>query len=361
VHSSIEAYDAYAAIIVDGTLTGFNKTAKAYCSEANKHAHAPVIWSSDAVSVEQCWAQCRGMWPQCTCFDFDNTTAPSDTCSPSDFTTNLTGLECMGLAPAQDKQITAEACAIACCATNGCEVYQFTTPHPEPSTFEPCWIGTLDQGGHSCVPSGNWVGGARPSPNQMFSLMTDYGALQSSLVDKTTPDSATQMCVHVRPATPQAPVVPLGTLVGLETCDSLANQQLVYDTKNGTIFLFDGVGSMRPQTACVDGTAKGPTSDQALMLQMSQCYTDQRTAASNKARAQEHQQWEYDASISKKVLWRECDSVRKIVDTQAFLVYTMPAIYALNRALRLTVSLSHLYTPAVPPRWYWRSVHLRDG
>jgi hypothetical protein len=213
-------------------------------------------------------------------------------------------LECMGLTSPSDVALTPEACAIACCATTGCEVYQFTNNLQDYNRH--CWIGALDQGGHSCIPSpGNFVGGGRPSPNQMFSLMTDQGALQSSLVDKTDPDSATLMCVHVRPTTPQALVVPSGTLVGLEDCDGLTNQQLAYDPTNGTIFLFDGVAGARQQSACLDGTAKGPGSGENRMLQMWQCYTDPSNLP-NKARAKEHQRWEYDTSISKKV--KECSS-----------------------------------------------------
>jgi hypothetical protein len=50
-------------------------------------------------------------------------------------------------------------------------------------------------------------------------------------------------------------VVPQGTLVTLEPCDGLSNQQLQYDPTNGTISLYDeNMG--RQATACLDGTAK---------------------------------------------------------------------------------------------------------
>jgi hypothetical protein len=46
--------------------------------------------------------------------------------------------------------------------------------------------------------------------------------------------------------------------------------------------------------------AKGPQSDQKLMLQMWLCYNDPLKVA-HKARAQEHQQWVYNATVSNKL------------------------------------------------------------
>jgi hypothetical protein len=167
VASSREAYAAYVLWIYDGYFMGYNLTRKAFCSNTLNPAqgHAPEIWSSDGLTVQECQQECTKRHPTCTCFDFDNSTAPFDTCGLADFTTNLTGVECMGLTDPDDKAITPEACATACCAKEGCEVWQLKAD-------QGCWLGILDQGGQSCVKQSGWMGGARPSPNQMFSLMT---------------------------------------------------------------------------------------------------------------------------------------------------------------------------------------------
>lgn len=79
--------------------------------------------------------------------------SPAGECAS--FTTNYTGLQCMGLN--EIAATTLEQCAQACCDDWGCEVYQFCaagqTCGGSTSTSAQCWVGSVSQ----CNNSSNWV------------------------------------------------------------------------------------------------------------------------------------------------------------------------------------------------------------
>jgi hypothetical protein len=205
-HSSIEHYDAY--IPIDNAGSGlYTKTADGYCGDTaippGASSHAAVSFSSDHLSLAECQEQCTQQ--QCTCFDFNNKTAPSDSCSPGDFIVPLVDIECMGLRTPQDSAVTEEACAEECCALGEqCEVWQFYTGTD--GKFSPCWIGKIVA--NSCISSPGWVGGGRPSPNQLFA-MSNTAVRSEELV--SAPGSAAQqpLCMHSRPVAPMPVDIPV--------------------------------------------------------------------------------------------------------------------------------------------------------
>jgi hypothetical protein len=267
----------YTAFVLNQTSGSYITREHRYCANPTGSGHAPEVYSSDTLDLKGCMAKCVSL--QCTCFDFNNLTAPTDTCSEDDFIIDLDDVECLGLQqPGGDHAVTPEACAMACCAAgSGCEVWQFTTAWAD----NECWIGKMAS--DSCFANAGWKGGGRPSPNQMFSMSPTGQSVQSS--QYVTEDNSTavyQLCMHAKQEAPMAVEIPDGTPVKLEPCNGQWNQQFEYYA-DSTIRL-----SSDP-TSCLDGMARGPGEGEWLFTHMWKCYDDPTLDAGTVRPAQEHQ------------------------------------------------------------------------
>jgi hypothetical protein len=103
-----------------------------------------------------------------------------------------------------------------------CEIWQFTDDMQAAESEYNCWLGKITP--DSCIAKpGVWQGGARPSPNQLFTLVGD--AIKSTLKINTTlpaPRSGygvEEICMHARHESPLAMDVPRSTGIDLEPCD----------------------------------------------------------------------------------------------------------------------------------------------
>jgi hypothetical protein len=292
---SREAYDSY---FPNASFpSGFNKSSHYFCGHTKDAAidgyHAPVSWASDAVDLAGCMAQCRQ--DGCTCFDFNNLTTPFDTCGLADFIVPLNDIRCYGLLATYDTLSTPEACADYCCAKGvyECEAWQWNanTPSGHPS----CWIGKIsaDSCDANLPDSVGWKGGARPSKNQLFTLVND-AVKSSQYINVSGADDLQEICLHAKMAAPMPIDIPRSTGLTLQACTKPTwNQQFVFNNgtsgpnKNMTISLL-----VDPRT-CVDGVAKGPNGSSMLNSHMWTCWDDP-AAGQQQLPAQEHQMWEYD-------------------------------------------------------------------
>jgi hypothetical protein len=284
-----------------------------YCGHADggkppaHGSHAPIAFSSDSFNRDQCLAKCKGM--QCTCFDFNNRTDMYDTCTQDSFLVDLTDLQCGGLVPSQDDATSPEACAGECCAQGieQCEAWQWTADRSKGQGRQ-CWLGKMEHA-DSCQPRpGVWVGGGRPSPNQLFTLTGngDSQVLQSPLLVNVSEGGVwakEQICVHANHTPPIMQRLPPKTTLELLNCDGTWNQNFIFN--NGT------TGNDGPMTisfggdpsSCVDGVANSPQGVEAsgLGIHMWTCYTDPSIGSSKEA-AMHHQQWQYNTSSKQLML-----------------------------------------------------------
>jgi hypothetical protein len=103
-----------------------------------------------------------------------------------------------------------------------CEVWQYTADMAAADAVWNCWLGKITADSCTSKP-GIWQGGARPSPNQLFTLVGD--AIKSTLKINTTlppPRSGygvEEICMHAKHDSPLDLDVPKSTGVGLEPCD----------------------------------------------------------------------------------------------------------------------------------------------
>jgi hypothetical protein len=168
----------------------------------------PSFMSGRSLLNESDWGQCTSSYPMW-------------------FTENLTGIECMGMScPSHVLANTSDQCAAACCNSpqgfEHCEAWQWCEDCMPKN--ERCWIGKCPSFRMSVE---NWIGRARPTPNQIFYLnctaaeeLAGGGCVLASVQDWTTPassSSAHPTCLNVlttppggfvRPVPNDTPILP---------------------------------------------------------------------------------------------------------------------------------------------------------
>ena len=168
----------------------------------------------------------------------------------SSFPVNATGVQCHGLHRAAKGDVSAAACAAACCAQGAsCNTWQ-----QETSANNDCWIGAANEGVGKCGPPrrGTWVGDQRhttPSPSPSPS--------------PTPPPSyrnATLVAYSAHPLTANATVLATHSLFVPSTNTSAYKLLLTLDvpsvtTGTGSALVLDGRDTALVRCSIVDSSA----------------------------------------------------------------------------------------------------------
>jgi hypothetical protein len=248
--------------------------------------------------------------------DFNGMTAPSDTCSLDDFIVPLTNVKCSGLTPLDDDMASAEACADYCCAegTGVCEAWQYTDDLAQGGGHT-CFLGRITA--DSCVDGADaigWQGGARPSKNQLFTLVGD-AVKSSQFINVTDASDLQEICLHARTKAPLPVDIPKSTRLTLESCSARPgwNQQFVFSNGTNGSNANMTISLLSDPRTCVDGVGRGPNGSSMLSPHMWTCWDDP-SVGNSMAAAQEHQMWDYNASTKQLRLSNaskmSCDGVQ---------------------------------------------------